>query len=86
MQPRRTKQLGVRVGMNRGNLELEKEKQKERDEGKGGLPPLPKRTELFAQFPGKSGSNLWNWLVLMFCSKAEFRVGFWVGRGTEASW
>lgn len=42
--------------------------------------------ELFAQFPGKSGSNLWNWLVLMYCSKAEFRAGFWVGRGTEASW
>lgn len=41
---------------------------------------------LFAQFPGKSGSNLWNWLVLMYCSKAEFRAGFWVGRGTEASW
>lgn len=72
--------------MNKGNSGLGKEKEKERDEMKG-LPPLTKhRFNLFAQFPGKTSSNLWNWLALMFCSKAQYRRGFWVGRGTEASW
>lgn len=77
----------VGAGMNRGNSVLGKEKDKERDDIKG-LPPLTKHTGfmIFAQFPGKTSSNLWNWLVLMFCSKAQYRGGFWVGRGTETSW
>lgn len=44
------------------------------------------RSEIFALFPGESSGNLWNWLILMLCSKTLFRGGFRVGRGREASW